>query len=60
MLQNGGSQMPGAAGRFPEVSGLCFTYHISSPVGSRVLSAAQQAADGSCSGPPIDLTAGGT
>ncbi len=44
----------------PEVSGLCFTYDISSPVGSRVLSAVQKAANGSCSGPPIDLTAGGS
>ena len=59
MLENGVSQMPGAAGRFPEVSGLCFTYDISAPVGSRVLSAARQAADGSCAGPPVDLTAGG-
>ena len=49
MLENGVSQMPGAAGRFPEVSGLCFTYDISSPVGSRVLSALQQAVNGSCS-----------
>ena len=29
-------------------------------VGSRVLSAVQQAANGTCSGPPIDLTAGGS
>ena len=52
--------MPGVAAQFPEVSGLCFTYDISSPAGSRVLSAVQQAANGTCSGPPIDLTAGGS
>ena len=58
MLENGVSQMPGVAGRFPEVSGLCFTYDISAPAGSRVLSAVRQAADDSCSGPAVDLTAG--
>jgi 2',3'-cyclic-nucleotide 2'-phosphodiesterase (5'-nucleotidase family)/predicted AlkP superfamily phosphohydrolase/phosphomutase len=58
MLENGVSQMPGVAGRFPEVSGLCFTYDISAPAGSRVLSAVRQAADGSCTGPAVDLTAG--
>jgi hypothetical protein len=39
------------------LSGLCFTYDISAAVGSRVTSAIRQAADGSCSGLPIDLTA---
>ncbi len=58
MLENGVSQMPGVAGRFPEVSGLCFTYDISAPAGSRVQSAVRQAADGSCTGPAVDLTAG--
>ena len=56
-LENGVSQMPAANGRFPQVSGLCFTYDISLPAGSRVLSAVRQAADGSCTGAPIDLTA---
>jgi 2',3'-cyclic-nucleotide 2'-phosphodiesterase (5'-nucleotidase family) len=28
MLENGVSQMPAVAGRFPQVSGLCFTYDI--------------------------------
>lgn len=57
MLENGVSAMPGANGRFAQVSGLCFTYDISAPIGSRVTSAVRQAADGSCSGAPIDLTA---
>lgn len=60
MLENGVSSMPGANGRFAQVSGLCFTYDISAPVGSRVLSAVHQAADGSCTGAPVDLTAATT
>jgi 2',3'-cyclic-nucleotide 2'-phosphodiesterase (5'-nucleotidase family) len=55
-LENGVSSMPAANGRFPQVSGLCFTYDISAPVGSRVLSAVRQAADGTCTGDPVDLT----
>jgi len=60
MLENGVSSMPAVNGRFPEVSGLCFTYDISAPVGSRVTGAVRQAADGSCTGAPVDLTAGST
>jgi 2',3'-cyclic-nucleotide 2'-phosphodiesterase (5'-nucleotidase family) len=60
MLENGVSSMPGANGRFPQVSGLCFTYNIEAPVGSRVTGAVRQAADGTCTGAPIDLTAGST
>jgi 2',3'-cyclic-nucleotide 2'-phosphodiesterase (5'-nucleotidase family) len=56
-LENGVSSMPAANGRFPQVSGLCFTYNISAPAGSRVISAVRQAADGSCTGAPVDLTA---
>jgi hypothetical protein len=56
MLENGVSQMPAAAGRFPEVSGLCFTYAIDAAAGSRVTGAVRQAADGGCSGPALDLT----
>jgi 2',3'-cyclic-nucleotide 2'-phosphodiesterase (5'-nucleotidase family) len=56
-LENGVSQMPAANGRFPQVSGLCFTYDISAPAGSRVTSAVRQAADGTCTGPAVDLTA---
>jgi len=57
-LENGVSLMPAAMGRFPQVSGLCFTYDISAPVGSRVLSVVRQAADGSCTGPAVNLTGG--
>jgi len=60
MLENGVSSMPAANGRFPQVSGLCFTYDISLPAGSRVLSAVRQAADGTCSGAPVDLTGAST
>ena len=59
-LENGVSLMPSAQGRFPQVSGLCFTYDISLPAGSRVVSAVRQADDGSCTGAPIDLTAAST
>jgi 2',3'-cyclic-nucleotide 2'-phosphodiesterase (5'-nucleotidase family) len=60
MLENGVSVMPGANGRFPQVSGLCFTYDISAPAGSRVTGAVRQAADGTCTGPAVDLTAATT
>src|SRR6266702_3545283 len=57
MLENGVSQMPAVAGRFPQVSGLCFTYDISAPAGSRVTGAIRQAADGTCTGPAVKLSA---
>ena len=57
MLENGVSKMPAVDFRFAQVSGLCFTYDISAPAGSRVTGAVRQAADGSCSGAPVDLTA---
>jgi 2',3'-cyclic-nucleotide 2'-phosphodiesterase (5'-nucleotidase family) len=57
-LENGVSAMPGANGRFAQVSGLCFTYDISASPGSRVQSAVRQADDGTCAGAPVDLTAG--
>jgi 2',3'-cyclic-nucleotide 2'-phosphodiesterase (5'-nucleotidase family) len=60
MLENGVSAMPGVNGKFPQVSGMCFTYDISAPAGSRVSGAVRQAADGSCTGAPIDLTAAST
>jgi 2',3'-cyclic-nucleotide 2'-phosphodiesterase (5'-nucleotidase family) len=60
MLENGVSAMPGVNGRFPQVSGLCFTYDISAPAGNRVTGAVRQAADGSCTGAPVDLTAATT
>ena len=57
MLENGVSQMPATAGRFPQVSGLCFTYDIALPPGSRVTSAVLADANGACTGTPVDLTA---
>jgi 2',3'-cyclic-nucleotide 2'-phosphodiesterase (5'-nucleotidase family)/predicted AlkP superfamily phosphohydrolase/phosphomutase len=58
MLENGVSTMPAVNGRFPQVSGLCFTYDISAAVGSRVTAAVRQADDGTCTGAAIDLTSG--
>jgi 2',3'-cyclic-nucleotide 2'-phosphodiesterase (5'-nucleotidase family) len=55
-LENGVSSMPGANGKFAQVSGLCLTYDVSAPAGSRVTSVVRQAADGSCTGAPVDLT----
>ena len=60
MLENGVSTMPAVQGRFPQVSGLCFSYNITLPAGGRVVSAVRQAADGTCTGAPVDLTAGTT
>jgi 2',3'-cyclic-nucleotide 2'-phosphodiesterase (5'-nucleotidase family) len=59
MLENGVSSMPTANGRFPQVSGLCFTYDISAAVNNRVTGAVTQAPDGTCTGAPIDLTDAG-
>ncbi|HBY93805.1 MAG TPA: hypothetical protein DEP84_07510, partial [Chloroflexi bacterium] len=53
MLENGVSTMPAVSGRFAQVSGLCFTYDISAPAGSRVTGAVRQAADGSCTGAAV-------
>jgi 2',3'-cyclic-nucleotide 2'-phosphodiesterase (5'-nucleotidase family)/predicted AlkP superfamily phosphohydrolase/phosphomutase len=60
MLENGVSRMPAVDGRFPQVSGLCFTYDITAPAGSRVTGAVRQAADGTCTGAAVDLTAATT
>src|SRR5215204_1200747 len=59
-LENGVSAMPGANGRFPQVSGLCFTYDISSPVGSRVKLVNRQTASGACDGGPVDISGAAT
>ena len=56
MLENGVSFMPAANGRFPQVSGLCFTYNISNTVGTRVISATRQLVNGTCAGAAVDLT----
>jgi 2',3'-cyclic-nucleotide 2'-phosphodiesterase (5'-nucleotidase family) len=58
MLENGVSAMPGANGKFPQVSGLCFTYNIEAPAGSRVTGAVRQEDDGTCTGTAIDLASG--
>lgn len=58
MLENGVSLVNDGAGRFPQVSGFCFWYDISRPVGSRVIAAVKQLADGSCSGAAVDFSAG--
>jgi 2',3'-cyclic-nucleotide 2'-phosphodiesterase (5'-nucleotidase family) len=57
MLENGVSRMPAVDGRFPQVSGLCFTYDISLLPESRVLSAVTTDASGNCTTTPVDLTA---
>jgi 2',3'-cyclic-nucleotide 2'-phosphodiesterase (5'-nucleotidase family) len=57
MLENGVSQMPAANGRFPQVSGFCFTYDVALPAGSRVTGAVRANADGSCTSTPVGLTA---
>jgi 5'-nucleotidase len=37
-LENGVSALPGAAGRFPQIAGFRFTYTLSQPAGSRIVS----------------------
>ena len=59
-LENGVAEMPTPDGQFAQVSGLCVTYDISAAVGSRVTGAVVQAADGTCTGAAVDLTAGTT
>ena len=60
MLENGVSKMPAVDGRFPQVSGLCFTYNIAAPAGSRVTGAVRADANGSCTITAIDLSAAAT
>jgi 2',3'-cyclic-nucleotide 2'-phosphodiesterase (5'-nucleotidase family) len=59
MLENGVSQIVNpttlevaAAGRFPQVSGLCFTYNIAASAGNRVVGATPQNPDGTCAASP--------
>jgi len=56
MLENGVSRMPAGDGRFPQVSGLCFTYNIENAVGSRVTGAVTTDAAGNCTSTVVDLT----
>jgi 2',3'-cyclic-nucleotide 2'-phosphodiesterase (5'-nucleotidase family) len=60
MLENGVSRMPAVDGRFPQVSGLCFTYDIAAAAGSRVTSAVLADAAGNCTATPVDLTSAST
>lgn len=57
-LERGVSGSPAAVGSFAQVSGLCFTYDVHVPPGSRVTSVVRQAADGTCTTTAVDLTAG--
>jgi 2',3'-cyclic-nucleotide 2'-phosphodiesterase (5'-nucleotidase family) len=57
MLENGIGLMPTVQGRFPQVSGLCFTYDIALPAGSRVTGAVTADAAGNCTATPVGLTA---
>jgi 2',3'-cyclic-nucleotide 2'-phosphodiesterase (5'-nucleotidase family) len=56
MLENGVSAMPTVNGKFPQVSGLCFTYNIVQPAGSRVTGAVLADSAGNCTATPVDLT----
>ena len=64
MLENGVSLQPsapfgqGPQGRFPQVSGLCFTWEITAASGSRITSVTRQLPGGSCAGAAVGLTAG--
>ncbi|MBA3365225.1 MAG: 5'-nucleotidase C-terminal domain-containing protein [Actinobacteria bacterium] len=53
-LENG-VFLPGAQGRFPQVSGLCFTYEPSKPAGSRVTSVVRATSTG-CTTTAVDLS----
>ena len=58
MLERGVSAMPGADGRYPQISGFCFSYDIQQAAGSRVSGAVWGNPDGTCSADPVDLTSG--
>ena len=67
MLENGVSASvastgaPSPQGRFPQVSGFCFTYDVNLPSQSRVTGAFYLDATGACNpADPVDLTAGST
>jgi hypothetical protein len=56
LLENGVSIAPASSGRFLQVSGLCYTYDVALPVGSRVTGAVRQALNGSCTGAAVEFT----
>ncbi|MDO8483959.1 MAG: 5'-nucleotidase, partial [Candidatus Limnocylindrales bacterium] len=60
MLENGVSRMPAVDGRFPQISGLCFTYDIAAAAGSRVTGAVLTDSAGNCTATTVDLTAAST
>ena len=66
MLENGVSRSvgvsgPSAQGRFPQVSGLCFTYSVNAAAGNRVTSVVfVDPLTGACTSNPVDLTAAST
>jgi 2',3'-cyclic-nucleotide 2'-phosphodiesterase (5'-nucleotidase family) len=61
MLERGVSAMPGADGRFPQISGFCFDYDIAASVNSRVTGAYWLNPDGSCNrASALDLTSSTT
>ena len=64
MLENGVSRSidptnngNSAQGRFPQVSGLCFTWEVTAPAGSRVTGATLMGANGNCTATPVNLSA---
>jgi len=56
MLENGIGLMPAVQGRYPQVSGLCFTYDIALAAGSRVTGAVRADTAGNCTATTVDLT----
>jgi 2',3'-cyclic-nucleotide 2'-phosphodiesterase (5'-nucleotidase family) len=57
ILEFGVAHMPTVLGSFQQVSGLCFDYDIAATAGSRVSNVQRQAANGTCTGLAVDLTA---
>jgi 5'-nucleotidase len=57
LLEFGVAHMPTVLGSFQQVSGLCFNWEVTAAAGNRVSSVRRQAANGSCTGPAVDLTA---
>ena len=56
MLENGIGLMPTVQGRYPQVSGLCFTYDIALAAGSRVTGVVRADAAGNCTTTTVGLT----
>ncbi len=58
LLENAVSLMPAGSGRFMQPSGLCFTYNLDKPSGSRIVSAVRQDAQtGACTGAAVSFDA---